>query len=72
MSEPTAFDPAKALREEIQGLNDVLKVAQNATTQYANEYTVAEMKHNAMTKVVGFVSGELARKRAELNKLMEQ
>jgi hypothetical protein len=68
----TAFDPIKAVREEIAGLADVQNaLARRERAEEAN-MADAETELNALRKIGGYVRIEIERKRATLDKLIAE
>lgn len=65
----TVFDPAKALREELQGLGDVRQTMIVRERRAQEEMGRAETEYNAIVKLRGFCDAEISRKRAVLNEL---
>jgi hypothetical protein len=66
------FDPEKALREEIQGLSDVLKTI-TVQVNHAERKAGEEQDHlDSMLKLQAFTKGEVARKMNVLRALQEQ
>jgi hypothetical protein len=63
------FDPARALREEIAGVSDVIKTFRLWETEAEEAMAKAEIRLNAVRKMAGFARGELDRKRAVLMEL---
>jgi hypothetical protein len=65
----TEFDPIKALREELAGLNDVLVTIAQRERQCQAEIAAAETELNAVRKLVGYVRIAIDERRAELHRL---
>ena len=65
----TEFDAKKAIREEMTGLADVLRVLQAQERRAEEELGRAEVELNAARKLTGFARIELERKRSILQKL---
>lgn len=68
----TPHDPAKALREEIQGLVDIRATMAHKERYLQAEYGKIEVELGAVTKLRGFCDAELDRKRNILKALEEQ
>lgn len=68
----TPFDGIKALREEIQGLNDVKKTITKRVHNAERIMAEAEVEHNDTVKLLGFCNSEIDRKRKVLAQLEEQ
>lgn len=71
MPTPVPFDAKKALREEMQGLSEVLTTLVHRERQAQRTATEAEAELNAITKLRGFAQAELDRKRSVLRQLEE-
>lgn len=65
----TPHDPAKALREEIQGLVDIRATMAHKERYLQAEFGKIEVELNAVTKLRGFADAELERKRSVLREL---
>lgn len=63
------FDPVKALKEEISGLNEVLKVLNIREKQAEEQLGLAEIELNAIRKLTGFAKIEIERKHKVLQEL---
>lgn len=68
----TDFDPIKALREEIQGLNDIILTLSSQERRVMATMTEAEITYNGLLKVRAFAAEEMDRKRKILHALMEE
>jgi hypothetical protein len=65
----TEFDAVKALREELQGLNDIRQTIIVSERQAEDDLGRAEIKYHALLKLKGFCDSEITRKRVVLNEL---
>jgi len=50
-----AFDPLKAAREELAGLNDILRVLMQRERRCEELMSEAENELNAVRKIIGYV-----------------
>jgi hypothetical protein len=71
MSEPGEFNPEKALREEIEGLANILITLSIQTNQAERLASEAAAQFDALIKLKAFAQQELKRKRDVLTKLQE-
>jgi hypothetical protein len=60
------FDPAKALREEISGIADVMRIFLSWERRAEEKFAEAELQLHAIRKMKGFAASELDRKRGAL------
>lgn len=65
----TAFDPIRALKEEINGIADVRQIMIRRERELSQKYGELEVELNSVTKMRGFADAELERKRAVLKEL---
>jgi hypothetical protein len=68
----TPYDLEKALREEIAGLVDIHASLKKRTTALEQKMAEAEIEYNALSKLTGFASVELERKRTVLAGLIKE
>jgi hypothetical protein len=66
-----AFDPIKAIREEIAGLHDVQEAIKRRERAEEANMAQAETELNALRKIGGYLRIEIERKRDALQKLIE-
>lgn len=65
----TDFDPLKAQREIVAGLNDVFKVIHSRAREAEQRMTEAEADYNAMLKLETFTKDLLTQAQAKLGEL---
>lgn len=65
----TDFDQARAIREEIVSLTEVKKVLGIRKRELEQRYAEVEVEFNTVSKLEGFASAELDRKRKVLAEL---
>jgi hypothetical protein len=68
----TDFDPAKALREELAGLADVMSAIRKRERTCESQIAMAESELNAIRKIVGFVRIEIEKRREQIHKLEQE
>jgi hypothetical protein len=68
----TQFDAAKAIREEIQGLNDVAATLRNRVRSCEMKLAEVEKDHNDSAKLLAFCNQTIEMKRKALRALEEQ
>jgi hypothetical protein len=67
-----SFDPAKAVREELAGLTDVMISVRQRERTCEAAIAAAETELNAVRKLVGFVRIEIEKRREQLHKLEQE
>lgn len=67
----TDFDEAKALREEISGVADIISTLSIRKRGLEQKLTETEAEFNSLSKLEGFAKGELERKQKVLHRLEE-
>jgi hypothetical protein len=65
----TEFDAARAIREEMAGVSDVIKTLGSWARESEEALAKAEIRLNAVRKMLGFARAELDRKRMVLDDL---
>jgi hypothetical protein len=65
----TVFDQARALREELTGLNDVMVAIGSRQRTCEAQIAAAESELNAVRKLTGFVRIEIEKRREQLRQL---
>jgi len=68
----TEFDPIKAIREEIAGLQDVEKALSVRERFAEQQLGQAESELNALRKLTGYTRSELDRKNKVLQQLIKE
>jgi hypothetical protein len=71
MTEPTPFNPIRAIVEEIDGLNGLASAVMREEQRARETMVEAEERYNRLAKIREFVRGELDRKRGVLTRLRE-
>lgn len=66
------FDPLRALREEIEGVANILKTLTAETQQAEMRASEAAQHYDNMVKLKAFAEQELLRKRRVLTQLQEE
>lgn len=65
----TPFDGVRAVREEIQGLGEVMNSLKVTESRLETQIGQAEVELNSYRKITGFVRMEIERKRTVLKQL---
>lgn len=68
----TPFDEAKAIREEINGVADIINTLNVRKRGLEQKMVETEAELNAVTKLHGFAKAELDRKHKVLRRIEEQ
>ncbi len=66
---PSKFDPVRAIREEIVGINDVIKTYNSWASRAEEKLAMAEVELNACRKMASFAAAERDRKILVLEEL---